>query len=107
MQYWSASRKKQLSAASWHAGIVVQQSWPGCPQASHCDAPPIATQALPALHDVPQHDCPAAPHDASAPDPESTPDPLLEPPPMWTIPPLETELLIKPPADPLGAPEPF
>src|SRR3984957_15937460 len=107
MQYWSASRKKQLSAASWHAGIVVQQNWPRCPQASHCDAPPIATQALPALPDLAQHNCPAAPHDASASEPESTPEPLLEPLPLSASPPLEPELLLEPPDDPLGAPEPL
>src|ERR1700722_9539951 len=107
MQYWSASRKKQLSAASWHAGIVVQQSWPGCPQASHWDAPAVATQALPALHDVPQHGSPAAPHDASASEPESTPEPLLEPLPLSAAPPLDPELLPEPPDDPLDAPEPL
>jgi len=42
--------------------MVVQQTWPGCPQASHSDAPPITTQVLSALHDVPQHGSPATPH---------------------------------------------
>jgi hypothetical protein len=53
---------KQSSAAFAHAGIVEQQGWPGCPQASHCDAMSTTTHVLPALHDVPQHGCPEAPH---------------------------------------------
>jgi hypothetical protein len=53
---------KQSSAAFAHAGIVEQQGWPGCPQASHCDAMSTTTHVLPALHDVPQHGCPDAPH---------------------------------------------
>ncbi len=42
--------------------MVAQHTWPGCPHASHWDTPPIATQVFPALHDVPQHGCPAVPH---------------------------------------------
>jgi hypothetical protein len=48
-------------------GCVVQQGWPGCPQASHSDAAPTAMQLMPALHAVPQHGCPAEPHAAQMP----------------------------------------
>jgi hypothetical protein len=93
-QYWSEPLKKQPSAPSAHAGMVVQQGWPGSPQASHSDTPPIATQVSPALHDVPRHGCPVAPV------PPEEPPPLLpevEPPPLL---PEEVPPPVLPDADP-------
>src|ERR1019366_5006778 len=81
--------KKQPSAASAHAGIVVQQGWPGCPQASQSDTPPIATQVFPALHAVPQHGCPGGPHGehiAPTHPPEELPPLLPEPEPPLLAP---------------------
>src|SRR5580698_7507848 len=59
--------------------MVVQQGWPGCPQASHWETPPIATQVFPALHEAPVHGCPVAPvPPAELPLlPEAAPPPLL------------------------------
>jgi len=63
MQYMSAPRGElQTSAAFWQGGSVLQQTSPGCPQASHWDFAPIAMHALPLLQDPLQHDCPVEPH---------------------------------------------
>jgi hypothetical protein len=89
-QYLSEPLKKQPSAASAHAGMVVQQGWPGCPQASHCETESSTMQVVPALQDVPQHASPAAPHPPEAlpplllpePDPPVLLAPAPEPPPL-------------------------
>jgi hypothetical protein len=105
-QYSSEPRTKQLSSALAHAGIVaLQQGWPGCPQASHCEAIAIATQVFPALQDVPQHGSPAIPHpppEELAPD-ELPPDELPpdELPPEELSPPLAASPV--PPSEPASA----
>jgi|SRR5580704_5080086 len=80
--------------------MVVQQGWPGCPQASHWETPRIATQVFPALHEVPLHGCPVAsvpPEELAAPPPllpEPNPPPLLpEPNPTPLLPEPEPPLL--------------
>ncbi len=72
---------KQPPLVSAQLGAVVQQGWPGCPQASHWDRPPITTQTSPALHEVPQQGCPAAPQFVPLPPPSkalTVPDSLPE-----------------------------
>jgi hypothetical protein len=80
--------------------MVVQQGWPGCPQASHWETPPIATQVLPALHDVPLHGRPVAPV------PPDEPPPLLPEaePPLLLLPEPDPLLLLPEPDPPLLAP---
>lgn len=98
--------------------MVLQQGCPGCPQASHSDLPPIATQTLPAWHDVPQQVCPAVPHPASdggvlepsAPplevvEPEPEED-VLDPPPLDVVRPEPEEDMPEPSAPPLELVEP-
>jgi len=82
----------------------VQQGWPGCPQASQSDTPPIATQVFPALHAVPQHGCPGVPHGehiAPTHPPEELPPLVPEPePPPLLLPDDEPPLLL-PEVEPL------
>jgi hypothetical protein len=104
MQYSSEPPKRQPSLGSAQVGMVVQHTWPGCPHASHCDTPPIATQVVPALHDVPQHGCRAAPHwEHIAPThpPEELPLLLPEPEPPPRLLPDDEPPLLLPEVEPL------